>query len=252
MMTVLQSVLAFIVVLGLLITFHEFGHYWVARRCNVKILRFSVGFGRPLWKKVFGEDGTELVIAVLPLGGYVKMLDEREGDVREEERHRAFNNQPLASRFAIVSAGPVFNFIFAVLAYWVMFMTGVTGLKAVVGEVAGDSPAMSAGIDAGDRIIKVDGRDTPTWGAVVEATVSRIIEEGGITYTLLREDGGQEEVQLDLSGISIDDMAEGQLLNVLGLSPKRPVYPAVIGEVTPGGAAGHGGLLTLSASTAEP
>lgn len=243
MMAVLQSVLAFILVLGLLITFHEFGHYWVARRCNVKILRFSIGFGRPLWKKVFGEDRTELVIAALPLGGYVKMLDEREGEVREDEKHRSFNNQSLANRFAIVSAGPIFNFIFAVFAYWIMFMTGVSGLKPVVGEVAQDSPAMHAGIEAGQEIIRVDGRETPTWGTVVEATVSRIIEEGGITYTVLRKDGSQGEVRLDLSGISIDDMAEGQLLNELGLSPKRPVYPAVIGDVSPGGAAETGGLL---------
>ncbi|MEX2524806.1 MAG: RIP metalloprotease RseP [Gammaproteobacteria bacterium] len=242
-MMVIQSILAFILVLGLLITFHEYGHYWVARRCNVKILRFSVGFGRPLWKKVFGEDETELVIAALPLGGYVKMLDEREGEVPEEEKHRAFNNQTLARRFAIVSAGPIFNFIFAVFAYWIMFMTGVSGLKPIIGEVAENSPAMHAGVEAGQEIIRVDGRETPTWGAVVEATVSRIIQEGNITYTVIRQDGSQGDIRLDLSSISIDDMAEGQLLNVLGLVPKRPVYPAVIGELTSGGAADTGGLL---------
>ncbi len=241
MMAFLQSALAFILVLGLLITFHEFGHYWVARRCNVKILRFSVGFGRPLWKRVFGEDRTELVIAALPLGGYVKMLDEREGEVREEEKHRAFNCQPLAQRFAIVSAGPLFNFIFAVLAYWVMYMAGVTGLKPVIDDVADGTPAMQARLKAGDEIVRVDGRRTPTWGTVVDATVSRVIEDEGITYTV-RRNGGEREIRIDLSGISIDDMAEGQLLNELGLTPKRPVYPAVIGDVTPGGAAEEGGL----------
>jgi regulator of sigma E protease len=132
MIELLQSVVAFIVALGVLITFHEFGHYWVARRCDVKILRFSVGFGRAIYKKQFGKDNTEFVIAALPLGGYVKMLDEREGDVKEEELPRSFNYKPLWQRFAIVSAGPIFNFIFAIFAYWIIFFFGINGLKHFV------------------------------------------------------------------------------------------------------------------------
>ena len=133
MIDVLQSIAAFIVALGLLITFHEFGHYWVARLCDVKILRFSIGFGRPIWKQIRGEDATEFVIAALPLGGYVKMLDEREGKVNEREKNRAFNNKPLLQRTAIVVAGPAFNFIFAILAYWIIFMIGIVDLKPVIG-----------------------------------------------------------------------------------------------------------------------
>ena len=122
MIEILQSIIAFIVALGLLITFHEFGHYWVARKCDVKILRFSIGFGKPIWKKISGDDKTEFVIASIPLGGYVKMLDEREGKVADAEKDRAFNNKKLSQRFLIVLAGPVFNFIFAVFAYWLVFL----------------------------------------------------------------------------------------------------------------------------------
>ena len=124
MISFIQTVCAFIAALGILITFHEFGHYWVARKCNVKILTFSVGFGRPLWRRVFSSDNTEFVIGAVPLGGYVRMLDEREGVVPEQERARAFNNKPLGERTAIVAAGPIFNFIFAVLAYWLVYAIG--------------------------------------------------------------------------------------------------------------------------------
>ena len=136
---------AFIVALGVLITFHELGHYLVARGCGVKVLQFSVGFGRPLWRRKFGPDNTEFVIGAFPLGGFVRMLDEREGVVPEAERARAFNNKPLNQRAAIVAAGPVFNFIFAVLAYWVIYMAGTTGLKPVIGSVQEASPAGARG-----------------------------------------------------------------------------------------------------------
>jgi len=128
MMDFIQNLLAFIVALGILISFHEYGHFWVARKCDVKILRFSIGFGRPLWKRYFGSDRTELVLAAIPLGGYVKMLDEREGTVPPQDLNRAFNRKPLGQRTAIVLAGPIFNFIFAIFAYWMMYMVGLTGV----------------------------------------------------------------------------------------------------------------------------
>ena len=242
MIDFLQAAGAFILVLGVLITFHEFGHFWVARRCGVKILRFSIGFGRPLWTRRFGEDQTELVLASLPLGGYVKMLDEREGEVAEAEKHRAFNNKPLAQRTAIVSAGPVFNFIFAILAYWVMYMAGISGLKPVIDEVRQDSMAMQAGFQAGQQVLRVDGSETPTWATVVDATVAKVIEGGSLTYSVMDRDGGQEDVVMDLSKLSIDDMAKGQLLREMGITPRTPVYPAVIGKISPGGAAEAAGL----------
>ena len=123
------SLVAFILAIGILVTVHEFGHFWVARKLGVKVLRFSIGFGPPLWSRRTGHDGTELVIAAVPLGGYVKMLDEREGEVPASERHRAFNRQPVITRCAVVAAGPVFNFLFAILAYWIMYASGVPGMR---------------------------------------------------------------------------------------------------------------------------
>src|SRR5512143_364957 len=149
---VLFSVLWFVLALGVLVTVHEFGRFWVARPLGVKVLRFSVGFGQPLIRWRSRADETEYVVAALPLGGYVKMLDETEGEVAPQEAPRAFNRQSLSKRFAIVFAGPFFNFIFAVLAYWLMFMLGVTGVKPVIGEVDPGSVASSAGLRAGDEI----------------------------------------------------------------------------------------------------
>ena len=242
MIAFLQATGAFILVLGILITFHEFGHYWVARRCGVKILRFSIGFGRPLWKRTFGKDKTELVLASLPLGGYVKMLDEREGEVPEAEKHRAFNNQSLPVRIAVVSAGPLFNFLFAVLAYWAVFMVGISGLKPVIGGIKPDSTAMRAGLHAGQVVLRVDGRRTPTWSTVADATIDKVLDGGKATFSVLDKNGGQEDVTLDLSSYSIDDMAQGRLLEKLGITPRIPVYPAVIGKVSAGGAAEAAGL----------
>ena len=135
------SLLGFVLAIGILIVVHEFGHYIVARSLGVKVLRFSVGFGKPLILRRAGSDATEYVLAAVPLGGYVKMLDENEGEVAPAERHRAFNRQALWKRTAIVLAGPGFNFLFAILAYWVVFMTGVPGLKPIIGKVAAHSPA---------------------------------------------------------------------------------------------------------------
>ena len=148
MTTVLSSIFFFIVALAILITVHEFGHYWVARRLGVKVLRFSIGFGKPLWSKRSGPDDTEYVVAAIPLGGYVRMLDEREGEVAPEELHRTFNRQSLAKRFAIVVAGPLFNFMLAIAAYWLIFMIGTTGMKPIIGTVTAESIAAQAGLSS--------------------------------------------------------------------------------------------------------
>lgn len=235
MMDFLLYILAFIFALGILITFHEFGHFWVARKCNVKILRFSIGFGRPIWMRRFGEDNTELVVAALPLGGYVKMLDEREGEVKSEELNRAFNRKPLAQRFAIVLAGPLFNFIFAVFAYWIMFMAGLTGLKPVVGEVESGSIAARAGLQSGQEILAVDDHKTKTWTMVVDALIEHVVDGGEVTLTVGEGTGAvsTRQLQLDLGKVSIDDLAEGGILKRLGLSPRKITVPAVIGEIQP-------------------
>lgn len=239
----IQSLGAFLLALGILITFHEFGHFWVARKCNVKVLRFSVGFGRPIWKRYFGEDRCEFIVAALPLGGYVKMLDEREGEVAPQERHRAFNNKSLGQRFAIVIAGPIFNFIFAVFAYWIMFMIGITGLKPVVGEIDSASMVERAGFRSGDEIIRVDDRETPIWSAVMNIIVARVVDGAQVKFTLRGQDGIEREAIVDVSQVSVDDMAGGNLLRILGLYPKRPVVPAVIGELVQGKPAEQAGLL---------
>lgn len=230
----LQHLLAFVFALAILITFHEFGHYWVARRCDVKILRFSIGFGRPLWKRYFGADRSELVIAALPLGGYVKMLDEREGEVPPEEAHRAFNRKPLNQRTAIVVAGPLFNFLFAILAYWVMFMAGLPGIKPVTGQIEPASIASEAGIRPDDEIIAVDGRKTTTWTMVADNLLQRIIDGDNVRLNLRDAQQREREVMIDTTGISIDDLAEQGILERLGITPKQFTVPAIMGEIQTG------------------
>ena len=243
MIALVQMIFAFIFALGILITFHEFGHYWVARKYDVKILRFSVGFGRPLWRKEFGKDNTEFVLGAIPLGGYVKMLDEREGFVPELERTRAFNNKSLGERVAIVIAGPLFNFIFAVLAYWIVFVIGVTGLKPMVGSVEENSVAMQAGFRVDDEITEINGRGTVTWNTVLEKLVAGVIERSVATVSVRDVRGYERLLEVDLASISIDAMAQGNLLGLLGVEPVRPALPAIIGEVANQGAAREAGLL---------
>jgi regulator of sigma E protease len=241
--TLLFNLLAFVVALGVLITVHEFGHYWVARRLGVKVLRFSVGFGRPLWRRVGRVDGTEYVVAAIPLGGYVKMLDEREGDVDPAEAHRAFNRQSLRVRSAIVAAGPAFNFAFAVLAYWLVFVSGDTGTRPVVGQVAADSPAGEAGFARGDLIQRVNGEETPTWELAVYALVAAAVTDDGARVDVVTAEG--EEGRRVLPVEPLRRMAdERDLLGSLGLEPERPSLPAVLGEIVPGEAADRAGLRT--------
>ncbi len=243
MIDILQSILAFIVALGVLITFHEFGHYWVARHFDVKILRFSIGFGRAIYKKNFGKDNTEFVIASLPLGGYVKMLDERESEVEEEELPRSFNYKPLWQRFAIVSAGPIFNFIFAIFAYWIIFVVGVNGLKPFIGEVEPASISSQSGLASGQKILSINEVKTPTWSAVLDELVNHTVSGNVIILEVIDSDGVEQKVKIDLSEISIDEMAEGNLLEALGLSVIKLKLAAIIGEVLPGGIAEKSGLL---------
>ena len=179
MIDVLQQILAFIVTLGILVSIHEYGHFWVARRCGVKVLRFSVGFGSPLfsWRD---RQGTEFAVAAIPLGGYVKMLDEREGEVAPAELHRAFNRQSVGKRMAVVLAGPIANFLFAIFAYWLMFVVGISTVVPVIGEVKDGSLAQSAGLPMGHEIVRVDDEVTPSWQAVNLALINRVGVSGVI------------------------------------------------------------------------
>jgi regulator of sigma E protease len=241
-MSVLSSVLWFVVAIGVLVTVHEFGHFWVARRLGVKVLRFSLGFGRTLWSRQAGLDQTEYVIAAIPLGGYVKMLDENEGEVAEHERHRAFNRQTLGTRIAIVVAGPAFNFLFAIFAYWLTFVIGIGGLKPIIGEVDPAGTAAASGLGAGQTIVAVDGRETSTWQGVVEAIIGATLKDGTLELQVQESGAPQRGLLLDLQGLGIDDFSRGRLFESLGLTPRRPTIPPVIGEVEAGGPADRGGL----------
>ena len=237
----LTSLIAFIAAIGILVAIHEFGHYWVARKMGVKVLRFSIGFGAPLWRKVAGADNTEYVIGAIPLGGYVKMLDEREGEVAPEERDRAFNRQPVGKRIAIVAAGPVFNFLFAIFAYMLMFMVGVTGLKPTIGEVVAESPAAEAGIESGWTIAAVNGKPTPTWENAALSIINRAMDEGAVALELIDDNGASIERQLDLAD-NRQLFAEGEILENIGIRPWRPTVPAVLGRLVEGGAGAIAGL----------
>jgi regulator of sigma E protease len=240
-MDILFTIGSFVVALAILIAVHEFGHFWVARRLGVKVLRFSIGFGRPLLRIQRRPDATEYVVALVPLGGYVKMLDEREEEVPAAQAHLAFNRQALWKRSAIVVAGPLFNFLFAIFAYWAIFMSGDSGLRPIVGDVEPQSIAAAAGFQSGDELLRVGDREAGSWETALIAFVGKSL------------DGRELEVQVrDASGLeltrwipseAVRSLAEEpDLLGRLGLSPKRPILPAVIGELVPGEAAEGSGL----------
>ncbi len=236
-MSLINIIWAFLLALGILIVIHELGHYWVARLCGVKVLRFSVGFGAPLWRRRFGADQTEWVIAAFPLGGYVKMLDEREGDVAPQERDRAFNRQSVYRRFAIVAAGPIANFLLAIAVYWGVFMHGLPGVKPVLGEALPATPAAHAGIAAGEAILRVGDQPVRTWEDVRWALLEQAVDRGSVSLELQNEQGQIAFRRLDLSALGAEDL-DGDFLNKIGLTR---FSPAVIGEVpaaTPGARAG--------------
>lgn len=242
MSIVLSSIFFFILALGILVTIHEFGHYWVARKCGVKVLRFSVGFGKPLFTKVGGADKTEYVVAAIPLGGYVRMLDEREGDVDPAEVDRAFNRQSVAKRLAIVVAGPVANFLLAIVVYWLIFVLGTTGMKPIVGVVSDDSIASQAGLTLGDEILKVGDKDTPTWETAVVTMLESALNDGEVVLTV-RETLTQDVVERSFPFQTMpDDLNRGGFLDYIGVRPYRPVIPPLIGKLAPGGAAEKAGL----------
>lgn len=232
------SVWWLIVSLGILVTFHEFGHYWVARRCGVKVLRFSVGFGKPLWKRV-GRDGTEYVVAALPLGGYVKFLDERETDVPPELLPQAFTRKSVFQRFAIVAAGPVFNLILCIFFLWAMFVVGKGDFAPLVGRTQGI--AAEAGLRPDDRIVAIDGVKMETWTHAAMALTGVALDRATTRIDVERA-GANEAVTLDLSRF-IPPSDETQVLTSLGLSPRQRLLPPDISSAAEGSPAAQAGLL---------
>ncbi|MFK5736477.1 RIP metalloprotease RseP [Pseudomonas urmiensis] len=240
-MTALYMIIGTLVALGVLVTFHEFGHFWVARRCGVKVLRFSVGFGTPLLRW-HDRHGTEFVVAAIPLGGYVKMLDEREGDVPPALVDQSFNRKPVGQRIAIVAAGPIANFLLAIVFFWALAMLGTQQVRPVIGAVEPASLAASAGLVAGQEIVSVDGKATNGWSAVNLQLVRRLGESGVLRVGVLDEGATaerQHEIKLDqwLKGADEPDPIQS-----LGLRPWRPVISPVLAEIDPKGPAAAAGL----------
>jgi regulator of sigma E protease len=238
----ITSLVAFVVALGLLVAVHEYGHFWVARKLGVKVLRFCIGFGKPIWSRVAGEDRVEYAVAAIPLGGYVKLLDEREGPVPEPDRHRSFNAQTPPRRIAILAAGPAFNFFFAIAAYWLMFVTGVTALKPVIGAVEPESIAAEAGIVPNDEIIRVDGVETPTLMDAQLGILSGLVEEGRVSLQLRDADGATRAAVLEIDGDRRRFTEPGELFPGLGLTRWHPTVPPQVADVAPDGSAAASGL----------
>src|SRR5688572_18773401 len=240
-MTLLITIIAFVVALGCLIVVHEFGHYLVARACGVKVLRFSVGFGKPLWARRLGHDATEWVVAAFPLGGYVKMLDEREGEVAPADLPRAFNRQSVWRRIAIVVAGPAANFLLAIVLYWALFLHGIPGLKPVVGAPAANTAAHHAGFTAGDTLLKIGGEPVATWQDARWVFLQRAVQKVVVAVEVRSASGATETRRIDLSALTPADL-DSDFLRSLGLARIQPVLKPVVGEVVKGGAAQRGGL----------
>ena len=240
-MDLMYTILVTLATLAILVAVHEFGHFWVARRCGVKVLRFSIGFGKPFlrWSDKLG---TEYAVAAIPLGGYVKMLDEREGEVAEHEQHLAFNRKPVLARIAVVAAGPLANFILAIFAYWVLFLAGESGYAPVIGEVEEGSVADIAGLEAGQEIIAVDGRKTPTWQALSFQLLKRIGDTGTIDFAVRYPDSdvvyeSQGQLNRWLAGVEEPDLYDG-----LGLSLYQPPIVPLLDEIVPDSPAERAGL----------
>ncbi|BAU76215.1 sigma E protease regulator RseP [Metapseudomonas furukawaii] len=240
-MSALYMILGTLVALGVLVTFHEFGHFWVARRCGVKVLRFSVGFGTPLFRW-HDRQGTEFVVAAIPLGGYVKMLDEREAEVPAEMLEQSFNRKPVGQRIAIVAAGPIANFLLALLFFWILAMLGSQQVRPVIGSVAPDSIAAQAGLVAGEEIVSVDGKAVTGWNQVNLQLVRRLGESGALLVGV-REAGASTEQtrQLQLNDW-LKGVEEPDPIGALGIQPWRPAIPPVLAELDPKGPAQAAGL----------
>ena len=237
---VLLTILSLLVALSILIAVHEWGHFLVARWCGVKVLRFSIGFGKPLWRREFGPDRTEFVVAAIPLGGYVKMLDEREAEVAEADLPRAFNRQSLRKRSAIVVAGPMFNFLFALLAYWLMFVIGVPGIRPILGEVQPSTIAYETGLHQGQEILAVNGKPTTTWQAAIEAIMPRLILNEAVVLSVY--DGGLvRDYPLSPTGIDGRTSPE-ELFQRLGLVVFQPRIEPILERVVAGSPAEQAGM----------
>jgi regulator of sigma E protease len=237
----LITIVAFLVALGLLIVFHEYGHYLAARFFDVKVLRFSVGFGRPIVSRRHGPDQTEWALGGFPFGGYVKMLDEREGPVAPAEAHRAFNRQPVLRRFVIVAAGPVANFLLAVLLYWVLFVSGMPGVKPIIGTPVPNTPAAAAGFEKGETLARIDGMPMRTWQDARWALLKAGVARSTVKIEAVGASGSVAVRTLDLSGLGPEDL-DGEFIDTVGLTRFQPQLAPKVGQVLSGRPAEQAGI----------
>lgn len=238
---IFTSLWAYAITIGVLVVFHEFGHFAVARLCGVKVLRFSVGFGKVLYSRHFGKGETEWVLSAIPLGGYVKMLDEREGEVPAHELDRAFNRKPVWKRMAVVAAGPVFNLLLAVILYFGLFIHGVPDLKPRVGEIPKGTPAAAAHFEPHETVLSINGTPIRGWDEVGWRLLVLSLRHPHVEITGRTPDGIEHRHLLDLSGIKPSDLS-GSFMGKLGLQPDIPPLPPVVGKIVPGSAAEQAGL----------
>ena len=242
-MSLLITFAAFAAAIGILVTIHELGHYAVARWCDVKILRFSIGFGRPLWMKKFGTDQTEWALGVLPLGGYVKMADERDGSANVLDKARAFNNKPVGQRIGIVLAGPLANFALAALLYWILFIAGMPGTKPYLAAPTANTIAAAGGFAEFDLITQVGDTAVATWGDARMALLEEAVKHGNVQIAVEDVNGGRQLKRLNLEAVDKDDL-DKDFLAKTGLSSYRLKLLPVLEEVVAGGAAERAGLKT--------
>ena len=235
------TLLAFVGAIVLLVVFHEFGHYWVARRCGVKVLRFSLGFGNVIYSKRFANSDTEWVISAVPLGGYVKMLDEREEEVAPEDLPYAFNRKPVLQRMAIVVAGPLANFLLAIVLYWGLFIHGVPGLKPTLGDVPQGTPAAIAQMQSGETILSINGETIPSWQELHWRLLNLALKQGEVKIEAQSARGTALFHSLDISGLEAKDL-DSEFLDKLGLHLYQPVVLPVIGNVAEDSVAQRAGL----------
>lgn len=240
-MSLLHTVAAFIIALGVLIVVHEYGHYLAARLCNVRVLRFSVGFGRPLATWRLGRDATEWVVAAVPFGGYVKMLDEREAPVEPGQAHRAFNRQSVGKRILIVAAGPTFNFLFAVALYAGLYMHGLPEARPVLAEPAAGTLAHSAGLRGADTVRAVEGAAIATWQELRWRVLQGALQREALRIEVASANGNLSSHVLDLRGVRSEDV-ESDALERIGLRLYRPALEPVIGRIVTGSAGERAGL----------
>jgi regulator of sigma E protease len=255
MIDIVIKILAFVVAISVLVAVHEFGHYYVARRLGFRVERFSIGFGRALWRW-YGKDAdrVEYQIAAIPLGGYVKLLDERDAPPDTPDLERAFNRRPISHRIAVLAAGPGINFLFAIFAFWALYLIGVPDVRPLVFDVEAGSAAAQAGLRADDMIESVGDRSVETWTGATYAILEEIFDDGIIELSVLGADRLSREVQIDVRGRAGELSEPDALFDALGMS-LRPVPPAIAGQITAGGAAERAGFLpgdTIVAIGGEP